>query len=372
MKTKLIVCMLAVMMLTGCGTLGPSMVQRVQRPYNEALAYSWKEQLLLNLVRLRYRDDPYFIEVTNIASGYNLDLSTAFELVVPHPKMHSNNIKGGVTYGENPIISYQPMQGEKYAKKLLGQIPMKLVFDLANSGWSIERVMKICIQEINGIPNAIAAAGPTPDFAPEYEQFHLLARNLRRLQLANLLKVDTDPNYCKTDFESLIDPGDKDLYFRMICNGAEDATIRDVCTALNLKEAQACERYKFTGNLLKADNPELIKIKTRSLLGVLHYLSQGVQIPQEHIDAGLVTVTCDANGNPIDWSNIVGEEMNIQVSSTRPLFPAIEVCYKGYWFYIDDRDLSSKTSFMLLSNLFNITAESGCGNAPQLTIPIKG
>lgn len=362
--------MIAVMMLTGCGTLGPSMAQRVQRPYNEALAYSWKEQLLLNLVRLRYREDPYFIEVTGISSSYTLNMGASAEIKWPHAHRHQNLIGGTIGYAENPIISYEPLQGEKYVKRLLGQIPMKLVFDLANSGWSIDRVLKICVQEINGIPNAISAGCPTPDFLPPYEQFHFLARNLRTLQLANLLKVDTDPNHCKTDLESLVDPGDKDLYFKMICNGTQEVAIRDVCAALNLKEA--CERYKFTGNLLKTDSPELIKLKTRTFMGVLYYLSQGVQVPQEHIDAGLVPLTCDANGNPIDWADIVGDEMRIQVSPTQPLCAAIAVCYRGYWYYIDDRDLSSKSSFMLLSKLFNVTAESGSHSAPQLTIPIKG
>ncbi len=362
--------MIAVMMLTGCGTLGPSMVQRVQRPYNEALAYSWKEQLLLNLVRLRYRDDPYFIEVTSINSTYALNMGAKAEVVWPHAHRQQNKAFAEFGYSESPVITYQPLQGAQYVKRLLGQIPMKMVFDLVNSGWSVERVLKICVQEINGIPNAIDAAGPTPDFLPPYEQFHLLASNLRKLQLVNLLKVDTDPNYCKTDLESLVDPGDKDLYFKIICNGTHPEIVRDVRTALNLKED--CERYKFTSNLLKPDSPELIKLKTRTFMGVLYYLSQTVQVPQEHSDAGFVTTTYDSNGNPIDWCNILGEEMVIRVQLTQPECASVKVCYRGYWFYIDDRDLSSKSSFMLLSKLFNIQADSCDHAGPQLTLPIKG
>lgn len=362
--------MIAVMMLTGCASLGPRIAKVAQRPYNEALVYSWKEQLLLNLVRLRYRDDPYFIEVTNVVSNHTLDLSASLDLSFPHmSRPGSQKFTPSVSYSENPTITYQPLQGANYVKRLLGQIPMKMVLALANSGWSIERVLKICVQEINGIPNAIDAACPTPEHLPEYEAFHRLASNLRKLQIANLIKVDTDPNYNRIAIESLVEPGDKDLYFKITCNGTHSSTIREVQEALGLSEA--CKMYKFSGNLLATDSPEVIKLKTRTFLGTLYYLSQAVEVPQEHIDYGLVTVTRDAEGNPIDWCDIIGDAMTIRSQCTEPACVAVKVCYRGYWFYIEDNDLNSKSSFMLLSKLFNIQDEPSSGSVPQLTIPLN-
>lgn len=362
--------MIAVMMLTGCTHLGPWVARESQRPYNEALVYSWKEQLLLNLVRLRYRDDVYFLEVSNVVSNYALDMHASLDLTFPSmSRPGSQKFTPFIGYQENPVITYVPLQGAEYVKRLLGHIPMRMVMGLANSGWSIERVLKICVQEINGIPNAIDAAGPTPDYLPQYEEFHRLASNLRKLQIANLLKIDTDPNHNKIALESLVEPGDKELYFRMICNGTHDPAIREVQASLGLNEA--CKRYRFCGNVLADENPDVIRLKTRTFLGALYYLSQAVEVPQEHIDCGLVNVTRDENGNPINWCDIIGDAMLIRVQETKPLFAAVKVYYRGYWFYIDDRDLSSKSSFMLLSKLFNIQAEtSGC-NTPQLTIPLK-
>lgn len=370
MKTKLIACMTAVMMLTGCASLGPRIAKVAQRPYNEALVYSWKEQLLLNLVRLRYRDDPYFIEVTSVVSNHTIDLGASLELTFPHmSRPGSQKFTPQINYNENPTITYQPLQGAKYVKRLLGHIPMKTVLGLANSGWSIERVLKICVQEVNGIPNAIDAACPTPEFLPEYEAFHRLASNLRKLQIANLIKIDTDPNYSKIAFESLVEPGDKDLYFKIICNGTHTSTIHEVQQALGLDEA--CKMYKFSSNLLAADNPEIIKLKTRTFLGTLYYLSQAVEVPQQHIDCGLVTVTRDPEGNPINWCDIIGDAMTIRSQYSEPDCAAVKVCYRGHWFYIADNDLNSKSSFMLLSKLFNIQDEPSGSNVPQLTIPIN-
>jgi hypothetical protein len=40
-------------LLVACGSIGPSTVVRDRVDYNNAIATSWKEQLLQNIVRLR-------------------------------------------------------------------------------------------------------------------------------------------------------------------------------------------------------------------------------------------------------------------------------------------------------------------------------
>lgn len=371
MKTKLLIsCLIAVIVLTGCTSLGPNVIRQEQRPYNEALVFSWKEQLLLNLVRLKYRDDPYFIEVTGITSNHSINLSTSAEIKFPHTSRHASNVKAGASYTNQPVITYVPLQGPAYVKKLLSPVPLKMILALANSGWSIERVLDICVQEINGVYNAVSAAGPTPSILPEYKEFEYLAHNLRTLQMANLLVTGDDPNYDPLAHESLVDPG-KDLYLKIRRDRGYEQVIREVLETLKLDPN--AEMYKFSTNAMSCDSPCKIKIMPRTFIGVLYYLSQAVQVPQEHIDAGLVTVTMCADGRPCDWSEIIGEDMRIYSSCNEPFCVAVKVCYGGYWFYIDDRDLSSKSTFMLLSKLFNIQSDGGgcCAPPVQLTIPLK-
>ena len=48
------------------------------------------------------------------------------------------------------------------------------------------------------------------------------------------------------------------------------------------------------------------------------------------------------------------------------------VRYRGYWFYIDNTDLHSKSTFALLRRLFFLQAGQFKDAAPVLTLPVGG
>ncbi|MGH7257515.1 MAG: hypothetical protein ACREIM_03995, partial [Nitrospiraceae bacterium] len=62
-----------VLSVSGCASLGPSTVNRDRFDYVSAISESWKQQTLLNIVKIRYGDAPVFLDIGNVISGYEIE-----------------------------------------------------------------------------------------------------------------------------------------------------------------------------------------------------------------------------------------------------------------------------------------------------------
>lgn len=114
----------------------------------------------------------------------------------------------------------------------------------------------------------------------------------------------------------------------------------------------------------------VIGVSTRSLIGVFFYLSHGIDVPAAHREEGLVTSTRDAAGGDFDWRQLTGDVFRVRTCRNRPAAAAIAVPYRGHWFYIEAADLETKSTFALLLELFNMSAEASFGAGPTLTLPV--
>src|SRR6202035_4294993 len=71
-RVRSLVLIMACIALSGC-SFGAVALERSVGPYNEAVTRVSEEQLLLNLVRLRYNDNPTRLDVASIAAQYEID-----------------------------------------------------------------------------------------------------------------------------------------------------------------------------------------------------------------------------------------------------------------------------------------------------------
>ena len=116
---------------------------------------------------------------------------------------------------------------------------------------------------------------------------------------------------------------------------------------------------------LELRDSSTIVFGTRSMQDILSFASMDVDIPSSM--SHLVMPT------DINWHKREGSRLlHIKTSSSKPIGSAISIPYKGKWFYIDDDDLQSKATFLLIQVLMGMQSGTTSSGAPVLTIPVSG
>ena len=117
-----------------------------------------------------------------------------------------------------------------------------------------------------------------------------------------------------------------------------------------------------------------IDLETRSLLQGLFFVSHGVEVPAEHAERGLARVTLDEAGQPFDWRRVTAGFFRVRSSAgtERPSGAHVAIQYKGYWFYVDETDHETKSTFTLLMELARLNLTDKTGTEPVFTLPLGG
>lgn len=69
---------------------------------------------------------------------------------------------------------------------------------------------------------------------------------------------------------------------------------------------------------------------------------------------------------------MLGDIFRINASDKMPQGASVAVKHKNNWFYIDNSDLDTKSTFGLLVNIFHLQTSGIPGTNPVLTIPAGG
>lgn len=345
--------------ISGCHSFGPDELKGTHPLYNQAINDSINEQYLQNLVRIHYHDPTFFLDVTNVAATLKLEMNgqlggSGLGIGLDDP---SGSVGAGAGYTTQPTISYAPLQGEAFVKSMLSRIGLDKIFELNNSGWSSKRVFGLCVERINDLENSPTASGPVPDLAPAHNAgFMELLDLLESVREAHLITPRYDPETKRVMVEFRSRPGFEDRISR-------------------IKKLIGIDPYRNI--YLVSDNemqrgPDVISVTTRSLMSIFFYLSHNIEAPAEHLEKGLIKQTERREGGVFNWSETPGGRLfKVRMSEYKPSNALLAVPYRDYWFYIADNDIESKSTFMLLTQLFRLQAGSAKMAAPTLTIPVR-
>ena len=345
--------------LAGCAARGPQTVPGDAFDYSAAISKSRSDQMLLNIVRSRYSRVPNFLTVSSVIAGYTYQGNVGVSTQSGIGRFDESFVAGSanLSYIERPTITYTPLQGEQFSRRLMKNIPVEVLFSLGQAGWPTDVLFRIAVERFGETQNMGFSAADVVAHADEQVK-HLIrydhvVNTLKELGQAGAVEV------IQTELD-----GEK----RQTVRFAEAMTPELMDAAAELKSLLGLhpdrnEFYVTDRVLSRADNE--ILIQTRSMLAILSFLGLGVQVPEADVDANRVMAT------PAYLVEVIEKRgpMRIRVQKERPDEPFAAVKYRDQWFYIDATDHLSKRTFSTIQLLFELLAPSGVSAAPLLSLP---
>jgi hypothetical protein len=346
--------------LAGCASIGPAVIPRDRSDYLSSVGESWKQQTLLNVVRIRYGDVPSFLDISSVVSSYivqgQVSAGGVFTSGPPTPAVPQNTftVGAGVAYQDRPTISYTPISGDKFTRSLLRPIQPTAIFQLVQAGYPADFVLQVTVRAINGVSNRVTSAGQA---TPADPKFYPLLDALRRLQASGTVSMRLDKRGAEEIGVLVLAPGrsaqvNRDLVY-----------VRDT---LRLRPGPDGELRIVFGAVQR--NEKELAVLSRSMAEILIELAIGIDVPSDHVEqrrtmpSGRVASAEDPRDRPL-----------VRIASgPRPPADAFSaVSYRNSWYWIEDQDFTSKRVFTLLMLFFSLAETGVTPQAPTLTLPVN-
>lgn len=318
------------------------------------------QQTLLNLVRLRYSDPPYFLAVNSIVSQFNYtrDITASGTInsgFYGNPQPYVIPLaQPTITFSDSPTITFTPLQGTEFVTRLMTPVDLSVVYMLLRSGWGISHVLRPLVEHMGEIDASKTASRVTSSRIPHYKTFKAVTNALRKLQHADALEVSRDKLgdefAIRLEAKSFLPLSRKDI---------------EVLSKIGITpgEPYVWLTKKYTGK------PHELYTQTRTVLGMLNFFSKGVDIPKKAIKNKEAPMTYYPNGEIFDWRNVIGRLFRVYVAEEAPKSGVlVSAKYRGDTFYISDYDFETKESLTLITIIMGIYEGKVEGFLPVFTV----
>jgi hypothetical protein len=342
--------------LMGCAHLGPTSIPVDRFDYSQSIADSWKQQTLLNIVKLRYADLPVFVDVASIVAGYSLQTGVSISGVTSSRNAVQGNygsIGGQAVYTDRPTITYVPTTGEKFLRGLITPIDPKNVFFMLQSGYPADFILALAVESLNGVRNRSSSGGVLREADPDFVRALQLMRDLQSAGAVGL-RVEED----KVKGSTAV------VFFRRD-DLPPDVMQKAVELRQLLKLPDDMQRFALTFSPARGAAGELA-VNSRSMLQIMTAFSSYMDVPEEHLRDHSATP-----GSLISTAESSETKVHIRSGKSRPETAFCAVHYRDYWFWIDEGDFQTKRALTAVMFFFTLADTGSSDKLPLITIPAQ-
>ena len=349
-------CLCLAALFTGCTHLGPRTVAVDRFDYSTAIADSWKQQTLLNLVKLRYMDLPVFVDVASIVSGYSMQTGGSLNGTLSTRTAIQGNFLaagGSAIYTDRPTITYVPMTGEKFLRGLMTPIDPKNIFFMLQSGYPADFILGLTVESLNGVRNRSTAAGVMREADSDFVRALEL---MCEVQAAGAFGMRVEEDKAKGSTAVL-------FFWRDDVSADILAKTAEIRRLLKLPAEQ--QKYVISYSPVRGADNELA-VNSRSLIQIMAAFASYMDLPEAHLkDHSAVPAPAD--------SSVKNQRNNMRIHSgkNKPATAYAAVHYRDHWFWVEDGDWQTKRALTAIMFFFTLAETGENAKLPLITIPAQ-
>jgi len=353
-RGRSVLLVVAALGLCGCVVAGPRSITAGRGLYTEVINRTENEQILGVIVRQRYDETFGMLSVVSVTANLSFRTEAGTNIGIGDSDDYAGNLvplSAGVAYEENPTISYLPLTGAEFTRRMLSPVSVEEWHLLSGPVKHPGTVLALAVHRINGLRNPLAGRQPP---SPGFSRFLELYDRLRWVGVLDTVRA---PGTTTEDglFWAFHDYKD-----------AHSDNVREILDLLGIAAKPDGSAIVLPVRTAVGGSSSAIHVETRSAFDVLEAFGTGIEIPSSHLEAGMVEPLAIAIPDE-------GRLITIRSSEKRPDDATVRIRFHDRWFYIEASDTQSKRAFGFLRTFIGmrLAKEGVAQQAPVITIPAR-
>ena len=346
----------ATLLAAGCSSVGPAGLRSGRTAWSRAVADTGAEQTLLSIVRGRYGEPTAFLAVSAITSNWKLSVQPSVNAGFGPSSSYAGNLVPfglSVVAEENPTVSYAPISGSRYSAQFLAPIDPVVAGRMVFAGldpMTAALTFRLLVGEINAIHEPLLIRPETDSHRHDRLDDHFVEISNAFGELVThggtslVLLAEKEPAILFR-----LEPRHRprvDRLFELLSleKPPADAKVAELRISAVPRELRSNEIF----------------LRCRSINELNRLAMASIEVPEP--ERPFAIELAPAPG--------FAEVVRIRSGTAAPNDASLVVEHRGFYYWIDDRDIASKQFFQMIETLQTLMQQDDESAAPMLTLPV--
>jgi hypothetical protein len=139
--------------------------------FNTTLQFNQTQQMLLNVVRMHFRESPMFLQAGSLTAAYESRVGANVGLNREQLVLSGSETEFDYAFSTKPTVSYSTVEGKNYVQQLLTEISPQTFCLLLRAGWPVEPLASLLIERVTLPGGAVLVNHAEAPSAAKFQEF---------------------------------------------------------------------------------------------------------------------------------------------------------------------------------------------------------